>query len=167
MRRPWKAEGKAAPTPEAGALGDGRCRPESRPAELTRLQAAPEPGHAAGPQLGCGPDVSSAPADVRIRRSQSNSREVTMLWLTGTRPARLALGPRTKLKAYIQAGGTLLVDPATGGDKFFDEAKAMLEDMFGGKLKRAEADSDILTGSFAGGVGANVTNASYTSSPGV
>ena len=94
-------------------------------------------------------------------------REVTMLWLTGTRPARLALGPRTKLKAYIQAGGTLLVDPATGGDKFFDEAKAMLEDMFGSKLKRAEADSDILTGSFAGGVGANVTNASYTSSPGV
>ena len=113
--------------------------------------------------LSIGVDVKPA---VKLGEAPS-PRDVTMLWLTGTRPARLDVGPCGKLKAYIQAGGTLLVDPAMGGEKFFDDAKAMLQDMFGAKLKRARADSDILTGNFAGGLGANVTNVAYTTSPGI
>jgi len=93
-------------------------------------------------------------------------KDVTVLWLTGTRPARLSLAARTRLKAYIQEGGTLLADPATGTEEFFNDAKTMIEDMFPGKLERVPADSAILTGKFAGGIGADVTEAAYTTSPG-
>jgi len=101
------------------------------------------------------PLTAPAPADIPV------------LWLTGTKPAVLALAPRKNLKAYILAGGTVLIDPAMGGKAFFDDAKAMLDKLFGAEsLKRAGADSPILTGQFAGGIGSDVTLARYTTWPG-
>jgi len=93
-------------------------------------------------------------------------RDLALLWLTGTQPARLGFDAKDRLKAYITAGGTLLVDPAMGGEAFFNDAKDAIEKTFGKTLTKADDTSPILTGKFAGGIGAKVTTARYTTWPG-
>lgn len=97
-----------------------------------------------------------------VKLTEAVPQGLTMLWLTGTRPARLAIGQQQVLKRYVEAGGTLLVDPAIGNEAFFNDAKAMLERMFPGELERADRHSEILSGRFAGGLGTDVTTVRYT-----
>jgi len=101
-----------------------------------------------------------------VKLADVPAKDLALLWLTGTQPARLGFNAKDNLKAYVLAGGTVLADPAMGGQEFFNDAKATIERTFGKPLKQADADSPILTGKFAGGIGANVTTARYTTWPG-
>ena len=92
--------------------------------------------------------------------------DLALLWLTGTQPARLGFAAKGNLKAYVLGGGTVLVDPAMGGEEFFNDAKAAIEKALGKTLEQAGADSPILTGKFAGGIGADVTTVRYSTWPG-
>ena len=103
--------------------------------------------------------IEEKPAE---KLTQAVGPDRAVLWLTGTRPARLGVGQQQQLKGYLEAGGTLLVDPAVGGEAFFNDARVMLERMFPEKLERADRHSPVLNGSFAGGLGADVTTARYT-----
>lgn len=88
---------------------------------------------------------------------------LTLLWMTGTKPARLTPSQRAKLKVYLISGGTLLIDSAMGDKALFEDAKAMLEEMFGpGSVSELPADHELITGAFAGGMGCDLTRATYT-----
>jgi hypothetical protein len=88
---------------------------------------------------------------------------VPMLWLTGTREAKLIASQRSRLKEYVVAGGTLLVDSAMGGGEFHDAELALVIDTFGpGSVQSLPADHPLLTGSFADGMGSNLTRVQFT-----
>jgi hypothetical protein len=88
---------------------------------------------------------------------------VTMLWLTGTREPKLMPSQRAKLKEYVAAGGTLFVDSAMGSGDFHDAALNLMIETFGpGSVQSLPADHPLLTGTFADGMGCNLTKVQFT-----
>jgi hypothetical protein len=70
--------------------------------------------------------------------------------MTGTSTFRLNDGEKAGMKAFIEKGGTLLVDACggdvAGGKSFAESADIMLDELFGsGKLKLVNARSDVLS----------------------
>ena len=57
---------------------------------------------------------------------------------------------RYALKAYVDQGGTLLVDAYAGSDAFADSARKQLADLFG-EPEKLSATSLLATGRFIGG----------------
>ncbi|MCD6303852.1 MAG: DUF4159 domain-containing protein, partial [Planctomycetes bacterium] len=87
----------------------------------------------------------------------------SVLWMTGTSPPKLPATALAHLKDYVQAGGTLFVDSAGGGGTFAAAARAMLAETFGpAALQPVAGDHPLITGEFAGGIGADVTKVHYT-----
>ena len=87
---------------------------------------------------------------------------IPLLWMTGVGKASLTATQRENLRLYLLAGGTVFLDAAAGRGEFFPAAKAMLERMFPGRLQRLPKTHPLLTGQFAGGMGADVSGAAYT-----
>ncbi len=82
---------------------------------------------------------------------------VALLWLTGNTPPKFSDEELANLRVYLDAGGTLLIDPATGREDFLAAATAMAHKLLGAdQFERLGADSPLLTGRF-GGMGADVT----------
>ena len=99
------------------------------------------------------------PADL----TQPVASSVPLLWLTGTRLPPLSDAQKDVLKKYLSSGGILLADSAMGGTEFYGAVLKMLTDMFGfGSVQGVPPDSPLLTGQFAGGIGADLTSVTYT-----
>lgn len=85
---------------------------------------------------------------------------VTVLWLTGNVPPKFSDAQLANLRKYLQGGGTLLIDPATGRADFRAAAGAMVGRLLGGgSLKALPGGHPLITGSFAGGMGSDVSKA--------
>ncbi len=88
---------------------------------------------------------------------------ITLLWLTGNTPPKFSRAELTNIRKYLDSGGTLLIDPAIGRGDFHAAAGKMLEAMFDkDAIRPLKPDSPIVTGSFAGGVGAEVPKVRLT-----
>jgi len=82
---------------------------------------------------------------------------IPLLWLTGNTPPSFSGRQLANLRDYVQSGGTLLIDPAIGGAEFRAAGLALLGRLFPpGAVKPLPADSPLMTGNFAGGIGADV-----------
>lgn len=94
---------------------------------------------------------------------QDYDPNVALVHLTGTKLAGFGAPARAALKTYLSRGGMVLIDPAGGGQEFFDQTKAMLETMYGpNSVPPVPADHPIITGHFAGDIGSDVSAARYT-----
>lgn len=94
---------------------------------------------------------------------QDYNPAMTLVHLTGTRLEGFGAPARSALRAYLQRGGMVLIDPAGGGKLFFEQAKAMLEQAFGSEaVVPLPSDSPLLTGRFAGDVGSDVSRVRFT-----
>ncbi len=64
--------------------------------------------------------------------------------MTGTTAVTFSAGQKKAIKAYIQAGGTLIIDAAGGSEKFADSAVELLEELFEpGCVRRLPAFSPV------------------------
>ena len=75
---------------------------------------------------------------------------VSLLHLTGAHPFMLTDAQRTNLKAYVEGGGTVLVDAYAGSDAFAGSARQQIEAVFG-KLRPLDPRSTLATGLLLGG----------------
>ena len=99
--------------------------------------------------------------------SQDVPHHIPLLWMTGSQGPDLSAEQIQRLKKYLRAGGTLMIDPAVGKVEFFDAASKMLKDAFGpGSLKRLAAGHPLLSGNFADGMGSDVGKAAFTRAAG-
>ena len=81
----------------------------------------------------------------------------TVLWLTGNVPPKFSDAEKQGLREYLAAGGTLLIDPAIGRADFRSAALQLLKELCGSSnVAPLKADHPLLTGRFAGGVGADL-----------
>ncbi len=88
---------------------------------------------------------------------------VTLLWMTGTSGPTLSPRAMAETKRYLLAGGTLMIDSAMGGEAFHDRARRLVAGMFGDDaLRPAGPGHPLRTGSFAGGVGSDLSEVAYT-----
>ena len=91
---------------------------------------------------------------------------IAVLWLTGNVPPRFSEAQQANIREYLETGGTLLIDPAIGRAEFRDAALGLLGKMFGrGSVKPVPAGSPLITGSFAGGIGADLTKVRFARLP--
>lgn len=83
-----------------------------------------------------------------------------VVWLTGVGAFELTESQRTHLQDYIQAGGTLWLDPADGSSAFVESARALLAQLFDRtQLVPVSAENPLVTGQIAGGAGADLREA--------
>lgn len=107
--------------------------------------------------------VSIGIAEKNVTLNDKVPYSIPLLWLTGTEKLQLNPTQLRNLKDYVQNGGMLFIDPATGDKKFFKTAKELLIRMFGKKnVLDATPTSPILTGNFSGNMGCDVTTAGYS-----
>lgn len=90
------------------------------------------------------------------------SAEIPLLWIAGNRPAKLSTDERKNLQAYIEGGGTVLIDPGAGSEAFYKDITATISAMGLGKLTPIRAASPLLTGKLAGGLGSDVRRVRYS-----
>lgn len=75
---------------------------------------------------------------------------IGLLHLTGRAAIRLSAGERQRLKEYVEAGGTVLVDAYAGAGAFGRAARSELEAIFG-KLTPLDSSTVVASGRFKGG----------------
>ena len=75
---------------------------------------------------------------------------IDLLHLTGRRALRLSAAERRALKAWVEAGGTLLVDARTGSEAFAASARREISSLFGA-LSPLAAGEELADGRFEGG----------------
>ena len=91
---------------------------------------------------------------------------ITLLWLTGNVAPKFSKAQQANIRAYVQAGGTLLIDPAIGRAEFRDAAVSFLEETFGPEaLKPLSSRGPLVTGGIAGGIGADAAKVQFARSP--
>ncbi len=76
--------------------------------------------------------------------------DVQLLHLTGRRALTLTSAERDALSAFVDGGGTVLVDAWGGAETFGDSARRMVEELFG-RLEPLATDDPLMTGFFIGG----------------
>ncbi|MCD6378000.1 MAG: DUF4159 domain-containing protein [Planctomycetes bacterium] len=82
---------------------------------------------------------------------------ITVLWLTGNVPPKFTEKQIANLRKYIFAGGTLFIDPAIGRREFYQAARDVIQHLFpNNQLIQLPAENPIITGEFAGGIGADL-----------
>lgn len=102
------------------------------------------------------------PADA----SQPIPAAVIVLWLTGNKPPSFSDAEKANLRSYLEAGGTLLIDPASGRQDFREAALALLKDILGPSgVAEIKPDHPLITGDFAGGVGADLAKVALLPTP--
>ena len=107
--------------------------------------------------------LKSLPA---VAGSEAPASGAAVLWLTGNVPPKFSEAEKEGLRRYLTAGGMLLIDPAIGRADFRSAALQLLKDLCGpGKVAPLKADHPLLTGRFAGGVGADLRKLAPPASP--
>ena len=100
--------------------------------------------------------IKEAPA---VEPGQRIDRSIPLLYVTGNTFPALAPEQVRELKAYVEGGGTLLIDPATGRPEFVGAGVNLVAMMFGDKaLSPLPADHPLMTGACASGAGADIRN---------
>ncbi len=98
-----------------------------------------------------------------IDLSKKPEESVPLLWLTGSAGPDLPAQARENLRAYLEDGGMLFVDPAVGSEEFLEAARALLVEMFGAAaVKPVPLAHPLITGQFAGGVGSDIRQVTYS-----
>jgi hypothetical protein len=98
-----------------------------------------------------------------VRPNEVIPRELTMLWLTGSKLEGMTPAHIQNIRDYLDAGGMLLVDAAYGDETFHDEAVRQAELLYGREtLKPLPIDHPLLTGRFAGHLGSDIATVSYS-----
>jgi len=83
---------------------------------------------------------------------------ITVIWMTGDGPPKLTDRQKANLRRYLQDGGTLLIAPAGDDAAFRKAATGLLADLLGAeRVGTSRPDSPLITGRFAGGIGADLT----------
>ncbi len=148
------ARARAAPAPPARkSIGVARLKYDGDydvcPLAVSRLSDALRRSLSIGLKELPAVDVSG-PIDPAVR----------LLWLTGNVPPQLSAAQQANLRKYLEEGGTLLIDPATGRADFRQAASQLLAEMFGPeRLQALPRTSPLITGDFAGGIGADASRA--------
>ena len=75
---------------------------------------------------------------------------IKLLHMTGKHAFDLNEAQRQALKAYVEGGGTLLVDACSGSNRFAGSARELLEDLFS-ELEDLDDGSLLASGKFTGG----------------
>jgi len=89
--------------------------------------------------------------------------DIPLLWLTGTESIQLNKAQQRNLTAYLQSGGTLMVESAVGDQSFGRSVETVLTEMFGQDfLTKFPDDHPIITGRFGGGMGSDLTSVTYS-----
>lgn len=89
--------------------------------------------------------------------SQAADRGVDVLWLTGHIFGKLSADEEDALKAYLKAGGTLVVTACCGREAFDDSFQSFAVDSFGGKRwVRIPSDDPLITGDSAEGLASSL-----------
>jgi len=89
--------------------------------------------------------------------------DVTMLWITGTAGPALTGEQVRRIETYVRRGGTVFVDSAMGGRRFFQDVRTSLEGAFGADaFQRLDRSSPLITGRFAGGMGSDLSQVRYS-----
>lgn len=97
-----------------------------------------------------------------IFAGQDYHSAAVLVRLTGTRLEGFGAPAREALQTYLRRGGMVLIDSARGEEAFFEQARDLLERLFGpGSVTLLPADSPLLTGRFAGGVGNDVSRVRF------
>jgi hypothetical protein len=110
--------------------------------------------------LSMGLDAGSV---VNASASAGIDPSMSLVWMTGTVPAKLTAIQKSKIKAYLVGGGTIFIDSAMGTDALLADAKASLEEMFGKtSVREMPSDHPLLTGAFGGGLGCDLAKPGYT-----
>jgi len=96
-----------------------------------------------------------------VDAAEAISGTIPLLWMTGTRPGTSGLlgeSQRKNLAEYLEGGGMIFIDSGMGRADFARQAAHMLADVLGaGSVTKIPPDHPLLTGKFAGGVGADVS----------
>jgi hypothetical protein len=83
--------------------------------------------------------INAAVEPVALGEGKLKFDSYKLAHLTGTSKFKLTPGQRTELKAYIDGGGTLVVDAAGGSAEFKEAAEAELQQVFGDAAKGISA----------------------------
>jgi len=106
--------------------------------------------------------VEAKPVDAAEKVDPS----IRILWMTGTKATALGDVQQANLKAYLHGGGTLLIVPAGKDPQFRKTVVTLMEQLFGvGQVATSRPDSPLVTGSFAGGIGADLSKPPSGSAP--
>lgn len=109
-------------------------------------------------------EVLARAVSVGVEEAEPGS-PAAVWWLTGSVDPKLRTDQLTMLREYVEGGGTLLVDSASGREAFFEAVKASLEEAFGaGSLRPIKPAHPLVTGEFAGGMGSDVRRVRYSAS---
>ena len=92
------------------------------------------------------------------------SDKVYLLWITGSDAPNLKPAQLERLKAFVDRGGTLMVDSTMGRAEFHDAMLKQLQGVFG-QLKEVRADHPLITGKFSD-LACDVTKVAFTRTPG-
>lgn len=86
-----------------------------------------------------------------------------LLWITGNDAPKLSAAQMKHIKAYVENGGTVLMDPAAGGETFYRDVTATLKGTTGfEELEPIGDDHPLLSGKLAGGLGSDVGDVRYS-----
>ena len=86
-----------------------------------------------------------------------------VLWITGTDSPQFTPQQMEHLKGFARGGGTVFVDSAIGSGPLIEDARRALSEAFGaGSIRPVAADSPLITGTFAGGMGGDLRQVRYT-----
>lgn len=89
--------------------------------------------------------------------------DLPLLWVAGNKPAKLSDVERKHIKAYVEAGGTVLIDPAAGRNAFYRDLTAALKATEGlDNLRPIKPTHPVLTGKLAGGLGSDLGRVRYS-----
>ena len=84
-------------------------------------------------------------------------QDIQLLWITGSKDPQFTPGELVNLAAFVRRGGMVFMDSTVGREAFTQAALRDLRNLFGAdQVVRLDDKSDLLTGQFAGGVGAEV-----------
>lgn len=107
--------------------------------------------------------ISVGVKGVNAKADQDIPAQAALLWLTGSTFEGLLPAHREKIRAYLDAGGLLLIDSAYGGEAFYAQALRELALLYGPDAVRpVPLDHPLLTGEFAGDLGNDITMVSFS-----
>ncbi|MEI7835304.1 MAG: DUF4159 domain-containing protein [Planctomycetota bacterium] len=101
--------------------------------------------------------TSVAATEFPLSLKQPVPPDVQLLWITGSKDPQFSPGELTNLAGFVRRGGTVFMDSTVGREAFTQAALKNLRDAFGAdQVVRLDDKSDLLTGQFAGGIGASI-----------
>ncbi len=91
--------------------------------------------------------------------------QIRLLWLTGSEYESLSSDQKDELVAFLDRGGTLFIDAATGDKDFLDDVREDLDGLIDeAMLKPLDTDHPLLSGDFGAQSGSDLSEVTHTES---